>query len=566
VKPQTACYQTATFNTTSCQWDVTGTQPVKPQTACYQTATFNTTSCQWDVTGTQPVKPETACYQTATFNTTSCQWDVTGTQPVKPETACYQTATFNTTSCQWDVTGTQPVKPQTACYQTATFNTTSCQWDVTGTQPVKPETACYQTATFNTTSCQWDVTGTQPVKPQTACYQTVTFNTTSCQWDVTGTQPVKPQTACYQTATFNTTSCQWDVTGTPSPAPTVDFVDNCNGTWTITAHNYTGSLLWSNNATTPSITVTAAGTYTVKQVINGCPSQVATINVVKTCLVGDIYHTGTTCGDFKQGGNGRELVSLCYSVQSNKVKVVTPGVFFYYTSIVAPSSNFNIKVTQEKGYATAVNQFGLFTIQGTNQIILWDPNCNKLSDAGIITNSSQGSLTISNAIPGATYVLSVKYDPKSIQGNAYSGNSAPTITYNFSTSIDNLNDGIANNYTLVSGSQTSIDLVSGCTVTDPVLVTTTTTTARMASSFDVYPVPFKEELNVKYNLEKESEVTIEIFDIRGVLLQTMNDTRGYNEKEVKLNLNFARNSGQVYFVKVTTNQGSEVKKVVSTKE
>jgi hypothetical protein len=33
------------------------------------------------VTGTQPVRPTTACYETATFNTTTCSWDVTGTAP-----------------------------------------------------------------------------------------------------------------------------------------------------------------------------------------------------------------------------------------------------------------------------------------------------------------------------------------------------------------------------------------------------------------------------------------------------------------------------------------------------
>ncbi len=84
------------------------------------------------MTGTQPEAPtELACYQIATFNTTTCKWDVTGTQPVQPALACYETATFNTTTCQWDVTGTQPVQPTLACYETATFNTTTCQWDVT---------------------------------------------------------------------------------------------------------------------------------------------------------------------------------------------------------------------------------------------------------------------------------------------------------------------------------------------------------------------------------------------------------------------------------------------------
>ncbi|MFM9051982.1 MAG: hypothetical protein ACKOKF_06660 [Bacteroidota bacterium] len=113
----------------------------------------------------QPQAPSIACYETATWNSSTCRYDVTGTQPQQPEIACYQTATFNGTTCQWDVTGTQPQQPSIACYETATFNGTTCQWDVTGTQPQQPTIACYQTATFNGTTCQWDVTGTQPQQP-----------------------------------------------------------------------------------------------------------------------------------------------------------------------------------------------------------------------------------------------------------------------------------------------------------------------------------------------------------------------------------------------------------------
>jgi gliding motility-associated-like protein len=137
--------------------------PVEPTVACYETATFNTTSCAWEVTGTMPVEPTVACYETANFNTTSCAWEVTGTMPVEPTVACYETANFNTTSCAWEVTGTMPVEPTVACYETATFNTTSCAWEVTGTMPVEPTVACYETATFNSTSCSWDISGTEPV-------------------------------------------------------------------------------------------------------------------------------------------------------------------------------------------------------------------------------------------------------------------------------------------------------------------------------------------------------------------------------------------------------------------
>jgi hypothetical protein len=164
-QPSIACYQIATFNTTTCSWDVTGTQePAPTNLSCWQTATFNTTSCDWDVTGTQPSVPTTACYETATFNTSTCGWDVTGTQPSVPTTACYETATFNTSTCGWDVTGTQAPAPTTACYETATFNTSTCGWDVTGTQPTEPTNLeCYQSAVFNNTDCSWDISGTSPV-------------------------------------------------------------------------------------------------------------------------------------------------------------------------------------------------------------------------------------------------------------------------------------------------------------------------------------------------------------------------------------------------------------------
>jgi hypothetical protein len=67
------------------------------------------------------VKPATACYETAAFNTTTCKWDVTGTQPVKPATACYETAAFNTTTCKWDVTGIRATAPTITAGSETTF-------------------------------------------------------------------------------------------------------------------------------------------------------------------------------------------------------------------------------------------------------------------------------------------------------------------------------------------------------------------------------------------------------------------------------------------------------------
>ncbi|MEZ4877200.1 MAG: hypothetical protein R2805_06590 [Flavobacterium sp.] len=53
-----------------------------------------------------PGSTDLACYETATFNTTTCVWDVTGTMPTQyTDLACCETATFNTATCVWGCDG-----------------------------------------------------------------------------------------------------------------------------------------------------------------------------------------------------------------------------------------------------------------------------------------------------------------------------------------------------------------------------------------------------------------------------------------------------------------------------
>jgi hypothetical protein len=160
-----------------------------PTLACYETATFNTTTCVWDVTGTQPAMPTLACYQSATFNTTECKWDITGTQPLAPTgLACYQSATFNTTTCVWDVTGSQPAMPTLACYETATFNTTTCVWDVTGSPaaPIVTTTSVCSTYTWSANGTVYTQSGTYNYSSNCQDY---TLNLTVVNVSISGLAP-----------------------------------------------------------------------------------------------------------------------------------------------------------------------------------------------------------------------------------------------------------------------------------------------------------------------------------------------------------------------------------------
>ena len=164
--PITSCTPTVNTTTVTACSNYTWADNTQTYTAS-GTYTGTTTNCVTEqlvlTIITPPAQPSLACYETASFNTTTCTWDITGTQDPIPTLACYQTASFNTTTCIWSVTGTQDPIPTLACYQTASFNTTTCTWDVTGTQDPIPTLACYQTASFNTTTCAWDITGTQSI-------------------------------------------------------------------------------------------------------------------------------------------------------------------------------------------------------------------------------------------------------------------------------------------------------------------------------------------------------------------------------------------------------------------
>jgi uncharacterized delta-60 repeat protein len=105
------------------------------EVGCPHTQTLNLTITP------RPDAPIIACYQTAIFNTATCQWDIEGTRPAQPtELACYQTVGgFNTTTCQWDILGEQPEQPlQVYCWDDFVFDTENCIWSNTGIQPQAP--------------------------------------------------------------------------------------------------------------------------------------------------------------------------------------------------------------------------------------------------------------------------------------------------------------------------------------------------------------------------------------------------------------------------------------------
>lgn len=80
--------------------------------------------------------------------------------------------------------------------------------------------------------------------------------------------------------------------------------------------------------------------------------------------------------------------------------------------------------------------------------------------------------------------------------------------------------------------------------------------------FAAYPNPFNEELNIRYSLKKDTRVSIDIYDISGRHIATIEDQHQQPAGDKVLNYNTAHLAKGMYLVRLTTNEGTSVIQVV----
>ncbi|TYA59149.1 T9SS type A sorting domain-containing protein, partial [Formosa maritima] len=84
------------------------------------------------------------------------------------------------------------------------------------------------------------------------------------------------------------------------------------------------------------------------------------------------------------------------------------------------------------------------------------------------------------------------------------------------------------------------------------------------SSFKAYPVPFDQEVNISYVIDYETDVTIEVFDIKGSLVQKVKNSGYVKGSEAVSKIDMSNTDNQIFFVRLTTNKTTVVKKIVSS--
>jgi hypothetical protein len=281
------------------------------------------------------------------------------------------------------------------------------------------------------------------------------------------------------------TSPAASVTASPKTipgAPVVKVVDNC-GSSVLTATGITGSVLWSTNETTPSITVTAGGNYSVTQTVGGCTSTAASATASPKTIPGvPVVKVVDNCGSSILTATGITGSVLWSTNETTPSITVTAGGNYGVTQTVggctspAASATASPKTIPGAPVVKVVDNCGSSVLTATGIIgsVLWSTNETTPS----ITVTQPGAYSITQTVNGCTSaVVSATANPRAVQAQpviTVVNNCGSSVLS--TTAVGNLlwNNGITTNSITVTGSGTysvTATNAAGCSATASVPVT-----------------------------------------------------------------------------------------------
>jgi uncharacterized repeat protein (TIGR01451 family) len=226
----------------------------------------------------------------------------------------------------------------------------------------------------------------------------------------------------------------WTIASGPTPALTTCSITanvlSCAAVDLAVGASYTVKVTAPTSATTSG---TADNTATITSTNANCTSgstdtrckSRATVTVNPPAPKGLIAPTQTTCSDFLNSPSSFILGQINYSVSGGKISQnVNPGVFFYYTTVTV-GANSTVTVTQSN---TAGGDLFFSALNG--QANAFTGTCGNASG---VTVSNIGTGATYHFTTAGTYILSIKYQTKTIAGDP--APSPSTVTYTFTTSL-----------------------------------------------------------------------------------------------------------------------------------
>lgn len=85
----------------------------------------------------------------------------------------------------------------------------------------------------------------------------------------------------------------------------------------------------------------------------------------------------------------------------------------------------------------------------------------------------------------------------------------------------------------------------------------------LVMDFEISPVPFDDFITIKYLFNSSSNVTIQIYDLKGTLILERNDNKIYTNKEFRIEMPIQFMKNEMLYVKIKTIDGEVAKTIIS---
>ncbi len=282
---------------------------------------------------------------------------------------------------------------------------------------------------------------------------------------------------------------------------------------------------WSNGAVTEDISGLGAGNYSVDvSDVNGCSAALSPVSVTEPAILSITLDSIHAVNCF--GGN-------------------TGAAFTTVSGGTSPTTILwdNSAATEDISNLTA----------GTYVATLLDANGCTATTSAAVTQPATALTATSVATPqiqGGTF--------GSVNVTVSGGTSPYTSSWNNNATTEDLNNLAAGVYT------STITDANGCTtvISDTVSFITGITDVTGSFAVNLYPNPTQEKVFLELALNKISDVTVEVFNITGQVVQQFAKT---NMLTTTFEMNFANEASGVYYVKIKAGETSLTKRIVVAK-